>query len=190
MNAPDLCVSRYRELKNLKLVGAELGMPWQTVYWRLKRAGEPVTGDKARYGSDTDRLAARGERWFQRVLPEAVDQNGSRYQARVDFLVGGRGVDVKTSRPRTTAAKGRRQWCWSIKKQEAVADFFVCIALTDRSDDAGVYRALVIPGEIARTYQTIRMSHDGETLIGKWADYACSSSELRTFFRIPETINA
>jgi hypothetical protein len=56
----DLCVSRYRDLKNCHLVGAELGMPWQTVYWNLKKAGEPVVGDKARYGSETDRLAARG----------------------------------------------------------------------------------------------------------------------------------
>lgn len=181
--AVDPCVTRYRELKNLKLVGAELGMPWQTVYWRLKRASEPVTGDKARYGSDTDRLAARGERWFQRVIPEAVDQNATSYQAKVDFLVFGRGVDVKTSRPRISPARQHFQWCWSVKKQESVADFFVCIALTSRADDAGVFKALVIPGELARTYQTIRMSHDGKRLLGKWADYACTSAELRTFFQ-------
>ena len=181
MTPLDPCVLRYRELKNLKLVGTELGIPWQTVYVRLKRASEPVTGDKARYGSDTDRLAARGERWFTRVVPWAEDQNALGFQPKVDFLVRGLGVDVKTSRPAKTKT-GVLQWSWSIKKQEMVADHFVCIALTDRTEDAGVYRALLIPGEIARRYQSVRISHNGKAITGKWADYACSSAELRSFF--------
>jgi hypothetical protein len=179
--SPEPCVARYRELKNLKLVGAELGIPWQTVYVRLKRAGEPVTGDKARYGSATDRLAARAERWFKRAVPDAEDQNQTAYQAKVDFTVGGLGVDVKVSRPRPTRT-GVIQWSWSIKKQEAVADFFVCVALNSRGDDPGVHCALLIPGALARNYTTLRASHDGEALTGKWADYACSSLELRAFF--------
>lgn len=180
--ASDPCVARYRDLKNLKLVGAELGIPWQTVYVRLKRAGEPVTGDKARYGSDSDRLAARGERWFSRVIPEAEDQNGRKFQSKVDFIVRGLGVDVKTARP-VTSPRGVLQWAWSVKKQEMVADHFVCIALTDRTDDAGVYRALLIPGELARNYQTIRASHNGKAMVGKWSQYACTSSELFNFFQ-------
>jgi hypothetical protein len=179
---PDaLIVDRYRELKNLKLVADDIGMPWQTVYWRLKRAGEPVTGDKARYGSDTDRLAARGERWFGTVIPEAKDQNAVAFQSKVDFIVRGRRVDVKTSRPSLTPRRVI-QWSWSIKKQESVADFFVCLALTSRADDAGVHRALLIPGELARKYQTIRASHDGQKMTGKWSAYACTSAELRNFF--------
>lgn len=174
-------VERYRELRNLKLVGDAVGMPWQTVYVRLKRIGEPVIGDKARYGSDRDRLAARGERWFKRVIPEAEDQNANQFQAQVDFVVSGRGVDVKTSRPRRSP-RGVLQWLWSIKKQEAVADFFVCLALTGREDDAGVYKALLIPGELARRYQTLRASHDGLAMRGRWSDYAMSSGELRAFF--------
>jgi hypothetical protein len=182
MQNSDLCIERYRDLKNVKLVGEELGIPWQTVYWRLKRAGEPVTGDKSRYGSETDRRAARGEAWFQRVVPEAVDQNALAYQPKVDFLVHGYGVDVKTASPRRTT-RGVIQWCWSIKKQEAVADFFVCIALTSRDPDVAVHKALLIPGEMARKYQTIRASHANGAMSGKWAHHAMSSAELRDFFK-------
>lgn len=181
MRAVDPCIERYHSLKNLKMVGAELGLPWQTVYSRLKRAGVAITGDKERYGSETDRVAARGERWFKRVIPEAEDQNKLTYQPRFDFLVRGLKVDVKTSRPRVSP-RGVFQWIWSVKKQEAEADFFVCLAITSRADDAGVHRALLVPGELARRYQSIRASHDGKRMTGKWADYACTSADLRNFF--------
>lgn len=46
----DRCIEAYSRLKNLKLVGEEIGMKWQTVYVQLKKAGVKVTGDKARYG--------------------------------------------------------------------------------------------------------------------------------------------
>ena len=52
----------YSRHMNLKLAAHELGMKWQTLYYRLKRAGVPVVGDKLRHGSDRDRLAARAER--------------------------------------------------------------------------------------------------------------------------------
>ena len=51
----DKCIESYSRLKNLKLVGLEVGIPWQTVYVYLKQAGIAVTGDKSRYGSVTDR---------------------------------------------------------------------------------------------------------------------------------------
>ena len=49
----------YSRHMNLKLAAHELGMKRQTLYYRLKRAGVPVVGDKLRHGSDRDRLAAR-----------------------------------------------------------------------------------------------------------------------------------
>lgn len=181
VSASDPCVERYRALRNLKLVGAELGMPWQTVYSRLKRAGEPVVGDKARYGSETDRLAARAERWFQNMVPSAVDQNAKGFQAKVDFYVGGLGIDVKVSRARVSK-RGVRQWCWSVKRQQAIADFMVCIALTGNGEALSVHRVVLLPGELVRTYQTIRASAVGEEFRGKWTDYVVSPADLRAFF--------
>ena len=32
------CIASYGRLKNLKLAGAELGIPWQSVYVHLRRA--------------------------------------------------------------------------------------------------------------------------------------------------------
>lgn len=110
------CVDAYSRLKNLKLVGLELGIPWQTVYVHLRAAGVPVTGDKSRYGSDTDRLAANAERIFAALVPNASDQNDKKFQAKVDFIVGQYKVDVKASRLRN----GR--WAFSLKKQERIAE--------------------------------------------------------------------
>lgn len=178
--ATETLISRYRELKNTKLVAAELGIAPATAYWRLRRAGEPVTGDKTRYGSDTDKLAARGERWFKRVIPWAEDQNHLGFQAKVDFIVGGQRVDVKTSRPKLTKS-GVITWAWSLRKQRGAVDHFVCIALSSRDDNPGVHTALLVPDAIAG--DTLRVSHDRIALRGKWARAARSSSELRTFFQ-------
>lgn len=175
-------VERYRDLKNTRLVAAELGMPPATAYWRLRRAGEPVTGDKARYGSETDKIAARGERWFQRVVPWAEDQNALGFQTKVDFLVAGLRVDVKTSRPRLTKS-GVITWAWSLRKQRDEADFFVCLALSNRTEQTGVHKALLVPGEIAATCGSLRVSHDRIAMRGKWARAARTSAELQTFFR-------
>lgn len=175
------CVDAYRRLKSTKAVSAELGVPLATVYWRLRRAGEPVTGDKARYGSETDKIAARGERWFQRVIPWAEDQNRTEFQSKVDFIVSGLRVDVKTSRPRLTKT-GVINWSWSLRKQKDAADYFVCIALSSREPDPGVHTALLVPGAVAAGCGSLRVSHDRIALRGKWARYGHSSAELRQFF--------
>ena len=163
------CVEAYARLKNLKLVGEELGIPWQTVYVYLRGAGVPVTGDKSRYGSDTDRLAAKAERIFATLVPNAADQNDVQFQAKVDFIVGNYKVDVKASRLRN----GR--WAFSLKKQERLADFFVCFAF----NDDGTYRTVVVPGELCRFIQTISLSALTRT---KWWDYEIPATELRAFF--------
>lgn len=175
------CIEAYGRLKSAKLVGAELGIPSSTVYWRLRRAGVAVTGDKARHGSATDKIAARGERWFQRVIPWAEDQNSVEFQSKVDFIVGGLRVDVKTSRPRLTKT-GLITWAWSLRKQEGAADFFVCLALSSRDPEPGVHTALLVPGDVASRCGSLRVSHDRIALRGKWARAARSSTELRQFF--------
>lgn len=163
------CIESYRRLKNLKLVGKELGIPWQTVYVYLKASNEPVTGDKARYGCESDRLAAKAEHEFLSLVPQARDQNQRRFQAKFDFYACGYRVDVKAS----TKRNGR--WAFSLKKQERTADFFVCFAY--ESDDT--YRCVLIPGDICRHYQTLSLSAVSKT---KWWDYEIDPSELQRFF--------
>src|SRR5690606_22461353 len=98
MNVQQRCVQAYREHQNLKVAAQHVGIPWQTVYVHLRKAGEPVSGNKLKYGSETDRLAARSERIFLDLVPFAEDQNTRQFQSKVDFRVGEFGVDVKASR--------------------------------------------------------------------------------------------
>jgi len=42
-------IDAYEKHKNLKLAANDVGLPWQTVYVHLKRAGVPVVGDKLRF---------------------------------------------------------------------------------------------------------------------------------------------
>jgi len=164
------CVESYRRIKNLKLVAEEIGIPWQTVYVHLRAVGEPVTGDKSRYGSDKDRLAARAERIFSQYVPEAVNQNDFEFQAKVDFKVGPYAVDIKSSKWRDN------RFCFSLKKQELVADFFVCFAF----HDDGRFHVLAVPGELCRFMQSISLS----TLTrSRWWDFEIEPEELSDFFK-------
>lgn len=170
------CVVAYAKHKHLKLASNDVGIPWQTVYVYLRRAGIQVTGDKLRYGSDTDRLAAIAEQHFQRLVPSAKDQNSTKFQSKVDFFVYGFGVDVKSSRLHDAGLGKSKKWAFSVKKQEAVADFFVCFAYAD--DSQHVVRTLLIPGEIAKHYTNISLPEWG----GKWADYEVDPDSLEQFF--------
>lgn len=166
----------YERHKNLKLAAAELGMPWQSLYVHLRKAGVPVTGDKARYGSDKDRLAAASEMEFEKLVPFAKNQNKDRFQAKCDFLVGKEKVDVKCARLRQGCKRFKaRRWSFSIKKQELLADFMVCFAMLD----SGSYRLLLVPGELIRNYQTISIPENGKS---KWLQYEVTASELTEFF--------
>lgn len=170
-------VESYQRHKNLKLAAAELGVPWQTVYVHLRKAGVPVTGDKARYGSETDLLAAKAEHLFADLVPGAVDQNREEWQPKVDFVIGSVTADVKASRlNRANKNFPSRRWMFSVKKQELLADFFVCAAF-DVAGEA-VVKWLVIPAEIARNYQTINLPENG----GKWHDYEVPAGEIGQFF--------
>lgn len=170
------CVDAYRQHKNLKVAASQVGIPWQTVYVHLRKAGEPVIGDKLKYGSDTDRLAARAEQQFLNWVPFADDQNTHQYQSKVDFLIGDFGVDVKASRLKRSG-KNSSRWMYSVKKQHAVADFFVCLGFDELGDQ--VESTILVPGEIARKHTTISHSCNG----GKWADYLINPAELAPFFR-------
>lgn len=163
------CVESYRRLKHLKLVGTELGIPWQTVYVCLRAANEPVTGDKARYGSDSDRLAAKGEQLFLSLVPSASSDNTKGWQAKVDFHVAGAGVDVKCALLR------RGSWAFSIKKQRLIADYFVCFAF----DADSLAHVLLLPSEIVRQYSTIRLDKNATN---KWSSYQVAADSLATFF--------
>ena len=179
MNAPDIgarCAESYQRLKNLKLVGDELGMQWQSVYVHLRKAGIPVTGDKSRYGSDKDRLAARAEQEFQRLVPAAESQNVKQYQSKIDFKVGPLGVDVKSSNANPGLANGKYlRWSFSMKKQEMRADFIVCFGYHD--DDT--YELFLLPGEMIRKYATISIQVVGKS---KWRDCQILPDDLLPFF--------
>lgn len=169
-------IAVYEKHKNLKLAADELGIKWQTLYSRLKKAGHAVTGDKERYGSDKDRLATKAESLFKTLVPFAENQNGLKFQAKVDFVINGKKVDIKAS----TLKKGMkhsniRRWAFSVKKQEFVADFLVCFAF----DDDGGYKILLIPAEFIRFYQSISISENAKS---KWLEYEIDPNELAPFF--------
>lgn len=171
------CIHAYAAHKNLKLAAHDVGIPWQTVYVHLRRAGIPVTGDKLRYGSDSDRLAAKAEKLFLSHVPSANDENNKKFQSKVDFYVADFGIDVKASRKRQHGAQpSTNRWMFSIKKQEAIADFFVCYGFD--SDGEELEQTLLIPGEITRRYTTISVPISG----GKWLDYAIDPYSLSEFF--------
>lgn len=171
------CIVSYRKLKNLKLVGDELGIPWQTVYVHLRKAGVPVTGDKARYGCAKDRLASFAERLFSEDVPEAIDANALQFQAAIDFTVNQWSVDVKAACLLGFKNEARR-WAFCINKQKDCADFFVLYAF-DNIDAKNVNHVLLMPNEIATAKSTISVP---ETMNSKWADYEVQRCDLAAFF--------
>lgn len=181
MNTTEQCVQAYRKHKHLGLAATDVGIPWQTVYVHLKRAGEPVCGDKSRYGSDTDKLAAKAERIFKELVPYAKDQNRAKFQSKYDFIVKGYKIDVKCStlRPSSKGSQSLR-WAVSVKKQESDADFFVCIFFSKEEKN----KYALIPGELARCRSTINFN---KNKTGKWWAYEVKESEIKQFFdSLPE----
>ena len=160
MSITDQCVEAYQRHKHLRLAGQEVGIPWQTVYVHLRKAGIPVVGDKVRYGSESDRFAAKSEMDLLRYIPFAIDHNRHQFQPLIDFTIRGYGVDLKASRlaqsnPKSTSMR----WNFSLKKQEVKADFFICLGY----DEEGkvIRQCLLVPGEIARHYTSVSLSERG-----------------------------
>jgi hypothetical protein len=174
MNAEVLA---YRRHMNLKLAAQELGVAWQSLYVRLKKLGEPIIGDKLRYGSDRDRLAAMAESMFKNLVPFAQDQNLVRFQSKVDFLVHGSKVDVKCSMPRQLNKKfSALSWAFSFKKQSLVCDFICCFCLDSSKE---IEKILLVPKEFFEVLQTVSVSCDGHS---KWHDYGIEPVDLAKFF--------
>jgi len=162
---------------NLKLAANELGVAWQSLYVRLKKLGEPITGDKLRYGTDRDRLGALGESEFLRLVPFATNKNAGQYQSKYDFDVIDQKVDVKASRPRQLNKKfGAKSWSFSFKKQSLICDFICCFCM---AEDRSIKHVLLVPSEFFKGLQTVSVSCEGNS---KWLDYEIATDDLAAFF--------
>ena len=171
----------YSRLRNLKLVEKETSIPWQTVYWHLKKAGVQVIGDKAIYGSSRDKFAHIGEQFFNKLIPYAENQNLISFQPKIDFVVKGHGVEVKSAK--FTSTGNNKRWAFSIKKQNKVADFFVLMAFNEAGTEISYY--FLIPNELLRKeMQTISISKNINHT--KWKDFLISEKELKEFFDMIE----
>ena len=170
----------YSKHKNLKLSATELGIPWQTLYVRLRNQGVAVTGDKARYGGPSDQLAVRAESIFKFLVPSALSKNDEQWQAKYDFLVHGiHRVDVKASRRNKQSKKSKAlRWSFLFSQQSYECDFFCCFCLTE--DGESVEKILLIPHELADGLQTMSVPCASR---GKWGDFEIPSGELEDFFK-------
>lgn len=167
----------YRRHMNLKLAAAELQMPWQSLYVKLKAEGVPVVGDKLRYGSDRDKLAALAEVEFLRLVPEAMSMNAIRFQSKHDFEVAGQKVDVKASMPRQLNKKYEAMsWSFSFKKQSLSCDFICCFCI---GEEKQTQKILLVPQEFFRGLQTVSVGCCGKS---KWLDYEVQAEALAPFF--------
>ena len=173
------CIEAYEKNKNLKIAAESLGIKWQTLYVRLKKNGVSVTGDKTKYGSMSDKVGAKGEVDFKKLVPDAIDNNESEFQAPIDFTVYGFGVDVKASNRRKGSRHSEAErWAFSIKKQESTCDFFVLMAYT--KDQSILEKVFLIPGDMCRFTTSISIGCSGSS---KWHDYAVDPSDLSEFFK-------
>lgn len=170
-------IESYGRHKNLKIVGKEVGVSWQNVYSILRRHRVAVTGDKRRYGCEKDRFAVIAEDEFQRLVPEAVNQNAEKYQAKVDFMIHGMRVDVKSSRLNTANVKrgDAKRWAFCMSKQTGKVDFFVLFGF----NEDGSYRVFLLPFEFAGKQQSISI---GVARGSKWHDFEIQPDELAPFF--------
>lgn len=167
----------YEKHKNLKIAANEIGIPWQTLYVRLKKQKVPVTGDKLRYGADRDRLGAMGEAAFYAFVPDAVSMNDTKFQAKYDFDVFGHKVDIKASMPRQLNTKYQAlSWSFSFKKQSMICDFVVCFCMDEQKE---VEHVLLVPSEFFRGLSTVSVSRRGNS---KWLDYSIDPRMLSNFF--------
>lgn len=180
-NVVDLIIQDYEKHKNLKIVGANLGIPWQTVYWHLKKKSVPVTGDKEKYGSVSDKVGFIGEKLFSQTVPDVVNQNTLQFQSKYDFIYKDLNIDVKTSLLKTVGNKveGRtsERWAFSFGKQPNV-DVLVCYCLTGVKEDYHVEHILLIPRDLLTIRYTISVTKGNS----KWLDFKVSEKDLTDFF--------
>ena len=167
--------SVYDKHLHLKNAADELGMKWQTLYWHLQKAGHPVTGNKARYGSETDKLASKAESDFMNLVPAAIDMNRKKFQSKYDFEIYGMKVDVKASSQKEYCKnQDLRRYSFSVKKQEMLADFIVAFGY----NNGELEKCYLFPKEHIRFMTTISISN-GKS---KWQDFEIAPEELKPFF--------
>ena len=172
------CIDAYQKHKHLKKAADEIGIKWQTLYCRLKKNGIKVVGDKTKYGSMSDKIGAKGENEFKKLVPLAIDENQNQFQAPIDFTVNGYGVDVKVSGRKKSGKKySSQRWAFSIKKQESKCDFFVMMAYSE--DHLILEKVFLIPADMCRFLQSISISVNGTS---KWLDYEVQPEDLECFF--------
>lgn len=171
-------IKAYEKHKNLKIAAAEIGIPWQTLYVQLKRCGVPVVGDKLRYGSDRDKLAAMAESKFIDLVPFAENMNQTKFQSKFDFMANGLKVDVKAAKPHQPNKRyPSKCWSFSVKKQALVCDFIVCFCFDEHRE---LVHTLLVPSEFFSGLQTVSVSCSGAS---KWLDYEVPSESLEGFFK-------
>ena len=167
--------SAYDKHRNLKLAANELGVKWQTLYWHLKKANHHIVGDKSKYGSATDKFAAKAEQEFLEMVPSAIYMNTRKYQCKYDFEINGLKVDVKASNLKNMSHTSQsKRWMFSIKKQELIADFIIGMAYTN----SNLNRMFLFPRESIRYRSTISIPEHGS----KWDAYEVSKEDLIYFF--------
>ena len=171
------CIEAYRRHEHLGLAAEELGMKWQTLYWVLKKVGEPVKGNKSKHGSDKDKFAALAEAFFKQHVPFAKDMNKRDFQPKCDFECYGSYVEVKAAKP----SPDLRNWCFSTRKQAYDADYFVCFGYS--KEDFNLEACFIFPAEIVGGMQTLRVGRDADGKPkGKWSPFEVSVSDLAEFF--------
>jgi hypothetical protein len=178
MKSIDEMIESYGRHKNLKIASDELGMNFQTLYWHLKKAGISCSGDKERYGSAKDRFGAAAELEFQKIIPYAEDQNKTRFQPKVDFLVNGVKFEIKSAKRQCLGVgAGGDRWSFSIKKQIEEADFFVLFGFSRSGDVESIF---LVPAELIASKTTVSVSCNGSS---KWHDYSLSKEGLAAAVR-------
>lgn len=186
-NSIEQMKTSYDKHQNLKLAAEELGMKWQNLYIELRSVNHPVTGNKERYGSVTDKMARATEKIFHETVPHAVDMNEGKFQAKLDFTVNNLKVDVKASTKKDGYKNNPRKnasyrWAFCCKVQEHhQADFLVCYCYsgTEASDYGTVEKILLIPNEFFNNMQSISVSCSKS----KWYDFEVTEQELAEFFK-------
>lgn len=178
----ELIKSTYSKLKNLKLTAKEINIPWQTVYWWLKKESIEVTGDKKRYGGTSDQIGIIGEALFAASCPFAINRNSEKFQAECDFMVKDVKVDIKTSTIRSYASRGKPEnTCYRQAfnpNYKHPIDYMVCYCLDGDADDYVVKHILLIPQEIIDGKSTVSVTCSKS----KYFDFKVTEQELVDFF--------
>ena len=179
MITTEQCIESYKKHQQLFAAADDLGMPWQTLYYRLKKAGFSVTGNKSKWGSARDRFAAKGEAFFKSIVPDAKDQNETSFQSKVDFVVNGIKVDVKSAKAKTSNSRySSKRWAFSLKKQLEEAEFYVLFCYDEKGEV--VRDCYLIPRDMIIGLQTISIPCTAKS---KWNCFSVNPDCLADFFR-------